>query len=307
MFEDRMGFQQELMTDDQDIRQGIRNWLERVLGYYGEKGGVDVEVIADQLLLTDETAEYLYNGFTPLELKYKTGTRPLLESVVAQTIDEQMTDFEKMRALMIRCRDNRDFARPSIRFDGGNEEELLKRGAIMCNEIHRVFLCLCQIAGLPGRLMGAHISGHMMSEIYLEESWMWVDCMKGMYCRKDDGTPASTRDLKQDPELFNRQAAEVWEDCRPVNLTGLPEMRDREVAFCQAKARTCYFHPREAIALGNYFVWDTLNYTYPWRTEPDDPCRLAQARIAEAVQRQKMNWPDFYSEPNLFNGELIVP
>jgi hypothetical protein len=217
-----------------------------------------------------------------------------------------MDDMEKMLALMRRCRDNRDNKPDSITFLGGNEEELLKRGAIMCNEIHRVFACLCQIAGLPARLMGTHISGHMMSEIYVDNKWMWVDCMKGNYCFNDNGTPASTWDLIQDPTIIDRQTKKVWEDCRPVGLSNLPEFLEWEKALMQAKIRECYFNPKEATVIGNYFAWDVNKYTFPWRTEAADPVRLEKGRIAEAQFRDKHEWPPFYANPHLFEGSLIT-
>jgi hypothetical protein len=305
MFEDKMGFNQHLLTDDPVTREGIHNWLERVLGFYGEKeGGVDVEVIEGQLLLNETSADYIYSDFTPLEIKYEKGSRPLLEQVVNENTDENMNDMEKMLALMRKCRDNRDNKPSSVTFTGGNEEELLKRGAIMCNEIHRVFACLCQISGIPARLMGTHISGHMMSEVYVNSTWMWVDCMKGNYCFNDNGTPASTWDLMQDPEIIDRQTKKVWDDCRPVGLSGLPEFLEWEKAFTQAKIRECYFNPKEATVIGNYYAWDVNKYTFPWRTEAADPVRLENARIAEARFREKHGWPDFYANNYLFDGVL---
>lgn len=305
MFEDKMGFNQHLLSDDSDMQQGILNWLERVLGWYGEEGGgVDVEVIKNQILLIEKSADYIYSEFTPLEITYEKGFRPELEKVLSEAVGSTTDSLGIMLSLMRRCRDNRDFARKNIEFDGGTEEELLKRGAIMCNEIHRVFVCLCQIAGLPARLMSSHISGHMMSEVYVNGTWMWVDAMKGMYCFLDSGEPASTWDLIKDPCLFDRQKSSVWDDCRPIGGAGLKEFEKFDKAYCQAKARECYFHPKEGIAIGNYFVWEKDNYTFPWITEAVDSVRIMNARFAEARFRQKHGWPDFYFDFHLFDGEL---
>jgi len=304
MFEDKMGFNQHLLSDDPDVRQGVLNWLERVFGFYGEEGGVDVEVLKNFLLLNEKTADYIYSDFTPLETRYIPGTRPFLEKVLSEIIDDSMSERQKALAIMRRCRDNRDYAQSSISFDGGTEEELIKRGAIMCNEISRVFICLCQIAGLPARLVGAHISGHMMSEVYIEGKWMWVDSMKGMYNFLDDGTPASTWDLINAPSILERQDKKVWEDCRPVGVTGMKEFLEFDKAFCQAKAKECYFHKKEAVAIGNYFVWDFNKYTYPWHTKAADPVRLEKARLAEYRMRRRLGWPDFYFDYHLFEGKL---
>ena len=304
MFEDKMGFNQHLLSEDLDVRQGVLNWLERVFAFYGEEGGVDVEVLENFLLLNGKSAEYIYSEFTPLVSKYIPGTRPLLENVLSEIMEPDMSDREKALTIMRRCRDNRDNARSAIAFYGGNEEELIKRGAIMCNEISRVFVCLCQIAGLPARLMGAHISGHMMSEVYIDGKWMWVDSMKGMYNFLDDGTPASTWDLMNDPSLFDRQDKKVWEDCRPIAVTDLKEFLEFDKACCQARAKGCYFHKEEAVAIGNYFVWDFDKYTYPWVTEAADPVRLEKARFAEYRMRRRLGWPDLYFDYHLFEGKL---
>ncbi len=71
-----------------------------------------------------------------------------------------------------------------------------------------------------------------------------------------------------------------------------------------AHTRDCYFHPREALAIGNYFVWDHGRYTYPWRTEADDSDRLREARVKEALNRKAAGWPDHYFNPLLLNEPL---
>jgi len=315
MFADRMGFQQYLQCRDEGTRKGVELWLERVLGYYGENGGVDVAIIGGQLILDEETRAYCYEGdFTPRELSYLEGSRPELEAVLAELIEPDMDDMRRALAIMRRCRDNRDHG-----LRGGSEEELLKRGAIMCNEISRVFVCLCQIAGLRARVMCSHISGHMMAEVAVDGRWMWVDPMKGVYCLRADGEPASTWDLMQDPTLFERQGEDVLADIRPIGGFQVPgpainhvarELNDPEVQranllFTIGKNRACYFHPREAIALGNYFVWEHHRYSYPWRTQPADPLRLLRARRAEQRHRRELGWPDFYFDLMLFDEDLV--
>ena len=59
MFTDARGRQQGKTFDDPLIQRGVELWLERVLGFYGEKGGVDIELIDDQIALNDRTADAL--------------------------------------------------------------------------------------------------------------------------------------------------------------------------------------------------------------------------------------------------------
>lgn len=286
--------------------KGVEYWYERVMGVYGPDGGVDIEVIDDQLALTTKTAEYIYSAFTPLEIRYVRGSRPMLEKVVQEVVSSGMSDRQKALALMRRVRDNRDMglASPSL-FMGGSEEDLLKRGAIMCNEVSRLYVCLCQVAGIPARLHCAHISGHMMTEVYAGGKWGWVDPMMGVAAVLDDGRPASVWELFQDPMLFERQPANVWSDCRPWTIVfGHSDRDPQNVAYRFASFRSCYFHPREAQAIGNYFVWDHSRYSYPWRIDMHDQVRLVGARINEQRNRKALGWPDFYYSAYLFNEQI---
>ena len=307
MFDEFMGRRQGNIFDDPRTRRGCELWLERVLGYYGEKGGVDIEIIEVQLGLCAKTAEYLYSGFTPARTLYVPGSRPLLEATLAEVLKPGMGSREKALAIMRRCRDNRDrgLAKPGL-FDGGTEEELLNRGAIMCNEISRVFVCLCQVAGLPARTFSSHISGHMMAEVQMDGDWGWVDPMFGLAPVTGDGKPASAWKLLRDPRLFERQPKQVWDDCRPPwkDYFGTHERDVRTLALVMARFRDCYFHPKEAAALGNYFVWDFAKYTYPWRIESADPQRQQEAVHQEALNRKALGWPDYYFNYQLFDEPL---
>lgn len=304
MFEEARGRNQLTFIDDPLTRKGCQLWLNRVLAFYGDDGGVDVEVIEDEVVLNEKTAEYLYSDFTPLEIKYVPGSRPLLEKVVAQNTTDEMTDRQKAMALMVRCRDNRDMglANASL-FWGGSEEELLKRGAIMCNEISRVYVCLCQVVGIPARFHCSHITGHMMAEVHTEGKWGWVDPMKGLAAVMDDDSPASAWELRQDPTLFERQPKEFWDRCRP-GPAPLDQVKPRSLAFVMAKLADCYFNPREAMAIGNYFAWDNDKYTFPWFNGPVDPQGRKDAQRQEMLNRKALGWPDYYFNQDLFEGEL---
>ena len=308
MFEQFMGRNQHEIFEDPGTRRGCQLWLERVLAYYGdETGGVDIEIIDGQLGLCKKTAEYIYSDFTPTEIQYVRGSRPLLEKVVADNVADGMSDREKALALMRRCRDNQDrgLARPGL-FSGGTEEELLKRGAIMCNEISRVFVCLCQIAGLPARVHCAHISGHMMSEVLVDGKWWWIDSMKGMAPVDEDDEPVSAWDLHNAPTLHERQPQSYWDDVRPPSITFGTEQRDpRNLAYQMCRNRDCYFHPKEANAVGNYFVWEHDQYTYPWIIDGVDPDTEQRARHEAARNKRALGWPDYYFNEKLWEPEEL--
>lgn len=309
MFEEYLGRKQSEIFKDELTRKGCELWLARVLAAYGEsgegdtRGGVDVEIIEAQLPLCAETAEYIYSEFTPLELHYVSGSRPMLEKVVEETIKPGMSEREKFFALLARCRDNRHrgLAAPDL-FWGGSEEDLLRRGANMCNEISRVFVCLAQIAGIPARVHSSHITGHMMVEAYVEGRWAWADPMKGMAPRLDDDRLASAWDLFMDPSLFERQPREFWDEVRPAAPS--PDKADDYCARQMARNRDCYFNPREAMAIGNYYVWDYGKYTFPWYMESVDE-QLRQDILAEMARvMYAADWPPYYFNAALFTEEL---
>ncbi len=311
MFEEFLGRRQGDVFEDPGTRRGCQLWLERVLAYYGdgEEGGVDIQIIDAQLGLCAKTAEYIYSDFTPTEIEYVAGSRPLLEKTLAEVVKPGMPEREKALAIMRRCRDNRDrgLAGRGCDWCGGSEEDLLKRGAIMCNEISRVFVCLCQIAGLVARVHSSHISGHMMAEVLTGGKWGWIDPMKGIAPVNEEDQPASAWELLQDPELFERQPKSVWDDIRPPEITFGKEERDpRNLHFSMARNRDCYFNPKEAMALGNYFVWDFAKYNYNWHIEGVDPLRIKEARYRNALNKKEMGWPEYYFNPQLFNEELPV-
>ena len=306
MFENQRGFKQHLLIGDPLIRTGCELWLERVLAFYGEDGGVDVEVIADEVILNEKSVDYLYSDFTPMEMQYQPGSRPMLEAIVAEHAKDGMTDHEKVLVLMRRVRDNRDhgLANPSL-FVGGDEEEMLKRGALRCNEVARLFACLCQIAGIPARLHCSHISGHMMNEAYTDGKWGWLDPMKGIAPVNDNHEPASAWELLQDQTLFERQPKSVWDDIRPPGATfGTDEKDIRNVNYHMLRNRDCYFNPREAMALGNYLVWAKHRYTFPWRIDPAEADKLQRSVQKAMLNRRELGWPDYYFNPNLVDEEL---
>lgn len=310
MFEHFLGRKQCDGYDDPLTREACRLWLERVLGYYGDDpASVDIGIIEGQLPLTAATAEYIYHEFTPTIIDRR-GDRPMLDAVVDSVVRPGMSDRDKAMALMRRCRDNRKLSslRSSPDFCGGSEEELIKRGAIMCNEISRVFACLAQIAGLPARIYSAHITGHMMNEVLVDGRWWWVDVMFGIYCFRDDDTPASAWDLLQDPTLFNRQKRATFNDhFNQTNgpfPTGHPRRDELNLAYRIARYRECYFNPKEAAAIGNYSVNDCRRFTAPWYDQSADPAREAVARHRLAQVTRKLGWPDWYWDFKLFDEQL---
>ncbi|MDD5728414.1 MAG: transglutaminase domain-containing protein, partial [Victivallales bacterium] len=98
------------------------------------------------------------------------------------------------------------------RFLGGSEEEVIKKGWHMCNEISRALAFLCQVAGLPARpvfiftdpVYFAH--GHAQTEIFFDGKWNLVEQNHGLLYLKPDGYFASTVELRNNPDIVNSRA-----------------------------------------------------------------------------------------------------
>ena len=305
MFEKERGLQQGLLCENELSKQGVENWLERIFGWYGDKMDcVDTQIVQSQIIINKKTAAYLYSDFTPLEIKYQKGQRPQLEKLLDTILKPGMSQKEKFFAIMKRCRDNKDSRDSKIVFDGGTEEDIIKAGKYMCNEISRVFCILCQIAGLPSRVVGVHIAGHMMNEVYIDGKWGWCDTMKGTYAYLPNGKMASWWELMQDPTILDRQTKDVWKDVRPLQEPEFPEFRKTYLAITQERTRDVYLHPLEAAAIGNYFVNDHHKYDYPFRTTYADQPRNERACFVEHQMRVKMKYPHSFWNYHCFEGKL---
>ena len=132
-----------------------------------------------------ETAEYLYTEYTPLKPHYKLGTFPKLEQVVAQYTKECKTDTDKAVALVTKALAN--LPHPTVAPKGApvkpnrnlSDEQLYTSGSAWCNEQARVFITMCNIAGIPARLLHLFYSdtttGHSIAEFYADGAWHMAD------------------------------------------------------------------------------------------------------------------------------------
>lgn len=305
MFKKDSGIHQGNLCENELSKQGCEFWLERVFGWYGDKMDcVDTQIIQTQVIINAKTAAYLYKNFTPTKVNYQKGSRPQLEKILSKIITPKMKAKDKFFAIMKFCRDNRDRRGANSNFDGGTEEEIIKFGKSMCNEISRVFCILCQIAGIPARVISVHIAGHMMNEAYIDGKWVWTDCMRGNYAYLANGKLANWWELMQDPSLIEKQPKAVWKDVRPHQSPELPNFHETYLASLQFRIKNIYLHPLEAAAIGNYFVKDHAKYDYPIRTEATDEVRREKAVFHENQLRLKLAYPTSYWNYHCFEGKL---
>lgn len=181
------------------------------------RGSVDNVFHDEQIALTPETKDWFYSADAVRLPRYVRGTRRLLE----QAVREQTAGCESDRAramALVRLIGNPETSPYRHRGDdfaqflGGTEDEVLRKGWRMCNEISRVLAFLCQIAGMPARCLFCFtdpltgVASHSMTEIFFDGKWNMVEQNDGiMYLRKD-GYFASAVELRDDPGILAGRA-----------------------------------------------------------------------------------------------------
>ncbi len=223
-------------------------------------GSIDNVMFNDAVALQPATVDYLYADFTPLDQPFTPGTRPLLERLVARITEGCSSDRDKAIALTAwtwKIRVN--YVHPDYEpFHGGAEEEVVRKGSDMCNEMARVLIVMAQIAGIPSRYVG-HMtpldyddptsgSGHGVTEMHIDGAWAYFD-VRGRFFEKADGRLASAWDLVRDPGLVDRQSDEVRAHWDP--------------RYKIANVRKLYA-PGVAHIVANYLAADHAKYDYSW-------------------------------------------
>lgn len=220
---------------------------------YGEN--VEFQLRREQVILCPQTVDFLYSEFTPTLVKYKKGTRPELEKVVSNITVESDAELEKALAIMRFCRDLYKKKTDTVSSNyvyGGTEEELIEKPEELCETLSRLMVALCEVSGMPGRIVMHNIGGHICSEILIDGHWGYIDPRTGIYFLKKDCSIASVRDLCQDPSIINSQSNEVKND-----------VSDQWTWEYRAwKCQNMYFCPEEVNGFENYSLNDTKRYNY---------------------------------------------
>ncbi len=128
-----------------------------------------------------ETAAFLDRDYTPLTVKYQTGTLPSYEKLAAQYTAGLRSDTAKAVALLLAM--PKFFRHPGMpplgapaRPDRNLEDEpLLASGSGWCNEQARVFIRLCQVSGIPARMVHLFGQNHTVAEFFADGRWALAD------------------------------------------------------------------------------------------------------------------------------------
>lgn len=232
------------------------NW-NQLKANYGDN--VDFQLLHEQVLLCEETKGYMYSAFPPTRTKYRRGSRPELERVVDTAVKGCASERDRALQLMRFCRDLYKKFHGQLLFYGGTEEELVKKGEQLCETLARLMTALCEIAGIPARIIMHVVGGHVVNEVYLEGAWAYIDPRVGLYYVHDDGRFASTEDLRQNPHLLSRQAEAVKRDISARWTWDERERRNKEALF----------HRNEIFVIKNYSLADSGRFNYEWRTNEE--------------------------------------
>jgi hypothetical protein len=175
-------------------------------------GSVDRVLLETMIRLCPQTAEYLYERHTPTSVAPTAGgSRPKLQQIVAlwlaeeaepETIVEHVAEFCSRLGAGV---DNNDLDAITV---GGTEEEIIARGFDWCTDVARVGCILCQVAGVPARLVllantDQAYSGHVIVEACRMGVWGAVDTSTDVVYRLADGRPATTWELMNEPDLID--------------------------------------------------------------------------------------------------------
>ena len=176
------------------VKVDLPAWVEPYVRKLFVEGvaGIDRYHAYSSVPYCEETAKYLYEQYTPITVDYKNSTLPAYEKLVQKHVSHLNSDREKAVHLLTKVVPvvaKHPTIPPCGEFIPGNrglsDEELLVSGDAWCNEQSRVFVRLCQAAGIPARMIflnysekAAQESGlaaHVISEFYTEGRWSMAD------------------------------------------------------------------------------------------------------------------------------------
>ena len=190
-------------------RGGLPDSLPAQFKLGGDTVGIDMWQANHFIGYNQATAHYLYGKYSPTTVTYRKGTFPTCEKIVAEYTLGCKTDREKALALVNRAM-SEVTVHPSIppygplvRPDrGADEETLLKSGDLWCNEQARLFVRLCQVAGIPARVIFLFLSegkdGHVIAEFYADHHWCMADASFGCAFPDATGRLMSAADCHKD-------------------------------------------------------------------------------------------------------------
>ena len=199
--------QKGVILSTEQLGEGVPAWAKEQLPdwvqpYVGRKGmlpawnekkgilatgvaGLDRWEASRFITYRPETAEYLYTQHAPLKSRYRIGTFPKLEQVVAEHTCRCRGDTDEAVALLTEAM--ADLRHPTVAPKGEtvernrdlDDQRLWESGSAWFNEQARVFVTMCRIAGIPARIIHVFYAdtttSHTVAEFYADGGWHMAD------------------------------------------------------------------------------------------------------------------------------------
>lgn len=205
---------------------------------------VDRVLMRDMVKLCRDTAQHLYTEYSPTRVTSRQGTRPELERHLRQVLAGARNKEDKIEGIAAFCARLGERAIDDIDAMriGGTEEEIIERGSDWCTDVARVACALCQVAGLPSRLVylfdpDKAYSGHAITEVHRRGAWGAIDAITNVVYRHRSGAAATTWELMSCPDLVRAHYR------GPSTLYTTPDQF-------------------KGAGIVNYFVWERERYDY---------------------------------------------
>jgi transglutaminase-like putative cysteine protease len=196
-------------------------------------GSVDRVLMEESIRLGHEPAPHLYGGYTPTVVTYRPGSRPELEAQAERVTDGYRTPEEAIRGIARftagLCEGAEAIDIESLRF-GGTEEDIISRGSDWCTDVARVACVICQVVGVPARIVNlfdltSAYSGHVVIEAYRGGTWGLVDPITSELHLNPDGSPTSAWHLMTCPRPAESEPG--WSGCAAGIVNYFVEDRHR--------------------------------------------------------------------------------
>jgi hypothetical protein len=181
-----------------------------------EVTGLDLYQANHFVTYRQETAEFLYRDYTALRVDYRPGTLPAFERMAAGITRNLSSDRDKALALLKAVPEK--VLHPGIpplgpacpKDRGLDDGALLGSGQAWCNEQARVFVRLCQVSGIPARLIFLFFkpapNGHVVAEFYADGRWCMADASWGCVFPDAEGRLMSAAECHHAGKLLAGQA-----------------------------------------------------------------------------------------------------
>jgi hypothetical protein len=194
--------------------------------------GIDFWHANHFVVCRQETSAYLYSDYTALRVDYREGTFPTIERAVAHLRGQPTSMSLAIKVLthvlpeVVKHPTVPPCGRWMPPSRGTDDEGLALSGIAWCNEQSRVFVRLCQVLGIPARMIFLFFAngktGHVSSEFYADGKWVHADpswfCvfpdaagvpMSALECHTDVGKPLAAKAIAERINLLQSLSDEA--------------------------------------------------------------------------------------------------